>query len=77
MIERKDLAKDDNACGVAINSLCSCCDTVVSALTTVSIGFIGSLLGGASGGGYGGAMASGFLGMINSIISIVSNIATM
>ena len=73
----KNLAKDDNACGVAINSLCSCCNTVVSAFATASTGLLGALLGGASGGGYGGAMASGFMGMINSIISIVSNIATM
>ena len=69
----ENLAKDDNGCGVAINSLCSCCDIVVSALTTASMGFVGSLLGGSSGGSIG----SGFMAMINSIVAIVSNIATM
>ena len=69
----KDLAKDDNACGVAINSLCSCCNTVVSSLATASTGLLGALLG----GGYGGSIGSGFMTIINSIISIVSNIATM
>ena len=73
----KNLVKDDNACGVAINSLCSCCDTVVSTFATMSAGLLGSLLGGASGGGAGGALSSGFMAIINSIVAIVSNIATM
>ena len=69
----KNLMEDDNGCGVAINSLCSCFDTGISALATMFAGLLGSLLGGSSGGSIG----SGFIGIINSIISIVSNIATM
>ena len=69
----KNLVKDDNACGVAINSLCSCCGTVVSAFATAATGCLGALLGGS----YGGGSASGFMAIINSIVAIVSNIATM
>ena len=69
----KDLVKDDNGCGVAINSLCSCFDTGISALATMFAGLLGSLLGGSSGGSIG----SGFMAIINSVVAIASNIATM
>ena len=69
----KNLMEDNNGCGVAINALCSCFDTVVSTSATMVAGLVGSLVGGSSGGSIG----SGFMAIINSIVAIVSNIATM
>ena len=77
----KDLMRNDGGCGVAINGLCSCFDTVVSALVVVcTTGGFESLMGLLNillGRDVIGSLASAFSSVINRTANVISNIILM